>query len=145
FDFSVLRHFPFASFEMKNIVIEEVSTSKIKDTLLYSQRLSLLFNITDVFSKNLTVKKILVNGGNINIRIDSSGHGNYQFWKKSNDSTSTGEINLQRIGLNKVYLKYLDKKDNQNYGIFAKDAELSGKFSSDEFSLKTKADLFVDQ
>ena len=143
FDFSVIRHFPYASFEMKNVVIEEVSTADKKDTLLYSNRLSLLFNITDVFKKDITVKKILVNKGNINIRIDAEGHGNYHFWKKSADPSASGVIDIERIGLKNVVLKYIDKKDSQDYSMLADNAELSGKFSGDEFSLKTKADLLI--
>ena len=143
FDFSVLRHFPYASLEMKNVVIEEVSTTDKIDTLLYSNRLSLLFNITDVFKKDINVKKILVNNGCINIRIDEEGHGNYHFWKKSADTSSANVIDIEKIGLKKVVLKYIDKKDDQNYFMIADNAELSGKFSGEEFSLKTKADLLI--
>ncbi len=143
FDFSVLKHFPNAAFEMKNVVIEEISTTEKKDTLLYSKQLSLLFNIYDLLKKDITVKKILVNNGNINIRINAEGQGNYHFWKKSSDTSASSVIEIEKIDLKNVVLKYLDKKDNQDYTMLANNAELSGKFSGDEFSLKTKANLFI--
>ena len=143
FNFSLLSHFPYASFEMKNVVVEEVSTSEKKDTLLFSSRLSLLFNIIDVFKKDISVKKVLVNNGTINIRIDEAGHGNYHFWKKSSDTTEAGVIDIEKIVLKNVNLKYIDKKDNQDYSMLAYNANLSGKFSGNEFSLKTKADFLI--
>src|SRR5436190_7637749 len=66
FDFSVLRHFPFASFEMKNVLVDEVTKSNKKDTLLFSKRLSLLFNITDLFNKDVSIRKVLISDGSIN-------------------------------------------------------------------------------
>ena len=145
FEFSVFRHFPRASFEMKNVVIEGVSDSNITDTLLYAGRLSLLFSITDVFRKDIVVKKVMVYDGNINIRINKEGFGNYHFWKTTNDTSASGVIDLEKIGLKKVYLRYIDKKATQDYAMLANDAELSVKFSVDEFSLSTKAELFIDK
>ena len=144
FDFSVLRHFPYASLEMKNILVEEVSSSAKKDTLLYSDKLSLLFNISDIFKKDINLKKILVSNGKINIRIDKDGKENFFLLKKSKDQPEKGVVDLERIGLKNVVLNYQDKKANQDYSMMASDAELSGKFSSTQFSLKTKANLFVD-
>src|SRR5437870_4934943 len=43
FSFSILRHFPYASFDMKRIMAKEVTGKMEKDTLLYAEHLSLLF------------------------------------------------------------------------------------------------------
>lgn len=145
FDFTVLRHFPNASFELKDVVIDGVTENNTRDTLLYSKRLSLLFNIKDVFSKDINIKKVFVYDGGLNIRIDKQGHGNYIFWKKSDDSTQAGVVDIHKIGLKNVYLKYSDKKSDQDYAMLANQAELSGKFASNKFSFTTEADLFVDR
>ena len=145
FDFSVLRHFPFASFELKDVMMEEVSANKVKDTLLSSKNLSLLFNVLDLFGKDIRVKKIVIEDGSINIKIDSAGHGNYRFWKTGGDSSAGGELDIQKIILKNIYLKYDDLKANQQYALLAKEALLSGKFSNAEFSLNTNADLFIDK
>lgn len=144
FDFSVLRHFPYASFELKNVMIEENTKNQSKDTLLYSERLSLLFNIAGIFNKDVNLKRIIITNGSINIRIDSAGHGNYHFWKTTGDTSASGALDLQKIRLNNVYLKYCDNHAHQNYALLAKDADLTGKFGTGEFTLKTKAELFVD-
>lgn len=145
FDFTVLRHFPNASFELKDVVIDGVSENNTRDTLLFSKRLSLLFNIKDIFSKDINIKKVYVYDGGLNIRIDKQGHGNYIFWKKSADSTQSGVVDIHKIGLKNVYLNYADKKSDQEYAMLAKHVELSGKFASNKFSFTTEANLFVDR
>ncbi len=145
FNFSVIRHFPFASIDMDDVLIYDVTDSKKKDTLIYANRLALLFNITGIFNKDVTVRKIIFDKGNLNIRIDTAGKGNYKFWKTTDDTTSGGVIDLQRIILKDVAISYFDEKNHQDYNAFTKNAQLSGRFSSDEFTLTTSASLFVNQ
>ncbi len=145
FDFSVIRHFPYASFDLKNVVIDEVTLSEKKDTLLYSKRISLLFNVMGMFSNNISVKKILVTDGFTNIKIDGNGKGNYHFWKKPDDSTTTSALDLQKIGLKNVYVKYSDKKSEEYYGLLSKSGVLAVKIQGDQFSVNTQGDLFVDR
>ncbi|MCX6290500.1 MAG: DUF3971 domain-containing protein [Bacteroidetes bacterium] len=143
FDFSILRHFPFASVDMKQVVIKEATDKKIKDTLLYADHLSLLFNITGLFSKDFTVKKIVLKDAKVKVVMDENGKGNYHFWKSSSGSASSSGIDLKKIVLANVSIRYIDHYNKQDYLAEAKEAELSGKFSSDEFLLKTKADLMI--
>lgn len=145
FDFSVLRHFPYASFDLKKVVVEEVTEAPSKDTLLYSDRVSLLFNMLGLFSNNVAVKKILLYDGIVNIKINSEGKGNYRFWKKSENIGEPGTIDLEKIVLKNIGLVYKDVKGRKDYGLCAKNAVLSGRFTGEDFSLNTKADLFVDR
>jgi hypothetical protein len=144
FDFSVIRHFPFASFDLNEVVIDEVSSAPKKDTLLYSKKITLLFNLMGLFSQDVNVKKILISDGFANIKIDSSGHGNYRFWKKPSDSTGTTALDLQKIGLKNFYLRYADYKSAERYGLLSNSAVLAVKINGNEFTLNTKGDLFVD-
>jgi uncharacterized protein involved in outer membrane biogenesis len=144
FDFSVIRHFPYASFDLNDVVIDEVTNSPKKDTLLYSKKITLLFNVMGLFSKDVSVKKILVYDGFANIKIDKEGAGNYHFWKKPADSTSSSALDLQKIGLKNVYLRYVDLKSDEKYGLKANSTVLAVKIQGDEFNLNTKGDIFVD-
>ncbi len=144
FDFSVFRHFPLASIELKNVFIEEATKEKEKDTLLYAKRLSLLFKINDVFKNDVTIRKVLVYNGCLNIHVDEKGHGNYHFLKNAETTQASSDVGIEKIGLSNVYLKYIDKKSNQDYAMMAKSAELSGVFGSEKFSFGTKAELFID-
>lgn len=144
FDLSFVRHFPFAAVEMKEVLIHEVGITDTKDTLLAADRISLLFSVWDLFSKEIEVKKILLKDGQANLRIDAKGNNNYEFWKSAGDnSTSSTTLNLRLIGLENIRIQYHNLRDEQNYFLLAEKAALSGKFSDSEFSLNTEAKLFI--
>ncbi len=146
-DFSILHHFPFASVELENIVAKDALDSSVEkskqDTLLQAEHLSLLFNLTEIFSKNISIKKIILKNGTVHVCIDENGKNNYHFWKSSTD-TSSSVIDLEKIVLENVKMIYSNIRDHQKYIFTAKDGKLSGKFSADKFELKTDADLTVD-
>lgn len=144
FSFSILRHFPYASFDMKQFTAKEVTDIKEKDTLLYADHVSLLFNITSVFSKNFSVKKIVLKNGKVNVLVDKAGNNNYHFWKTTTDSGSTSAIDLKKITLVNMQVRYLNLHDRQDYLLNAKEGELSGNFSGDEFVLKSNAELLIN-
>ena len=76
--------------------------------------------------------------------MDEKGHGNYHFLKNTESSKSSADVGIEKIGLSNVFLKYIDKKSNQDYVLKAKNAELSGVFGNEKFSFQTKAELFID-
>src|SRR5437762_754668 len=49
FNFSLLRHFPYASVDMKQVMAKEVTDKEEKDTLLFAEHVSLMFNLTTIF------------------------------------------------------------------------------------------------
>ena len=145
FHFSVLKHFPYASFDMEEVMAQEVCDKKEKDTLLYAKNISFLFNIMAVFDKNIAVKKVLVKDGSVNIHIDKNGKNNYHFWKSTGDSTgSSSSVDVQQITLNNIRIRYFNEHDSQDYLFVSKESSLNGKFSEDQFTLNTDANLFVN-
>jgi len=85
-DFSVIRKFPYASIEFREI--HSLSSKDYKsdgiqvngDTLFNFKSLFLEFSIYDLLSKNYKISKIHAIGGNLNIARDKSGNFNYQIW-----------------------------------------------------------------
>jgi hypothetical protein len=145
FEFSVFRHFPYASVEMQKVLAKGVLKSLPDDTLLYAGHISLLFNMSGVFSGNVAVKKIVAQNGVANIRIDKQGNNNYRFWKVSGDSLKNASvIDLQKIALKEIVIRYEDLKNDQHYLMRTDEAELSGKFSEDQYILSADASLFME-
>ncbi|TAH40316.1 MAG: hypothetical protein EYC69_10905 [Bacteroidetes bacterium] len=145
FEFSVFRHFPLASVDLEKVMAKGVLKSLPDDTLLYADRISLQFNMAGIFSNNVAIKKIVASNGILNIRLDKEGNNNYHFWKSSGDSTKASPvINLQQILLSHMLIRYQDLKNDQHYFMKANEAELSGQFSDDQFTLTTTADLFME-
>ncbi|MBL0105579.1 MAG: hypothetical protein IPP51_18430 [Bacteroidetes bacterium] len=142
-DFSLITHFPFASIDFHELVMKDAIVSDKKDTLLKTNRLSLLFNVMAVFDKDVAIRKIILEDATVHIRIDSAGKSNYHFWKSSGDSSKAGVLDLQKILLKNVDITYVDKKNHQDYDLLAKKAALSGLFASDEYTLGIEGDLFV--
>ena len=97
-NFSVLKKFPYASLEFETVSADEVTKNEKKGTLFSAQSVYLQFNIIDIINKNYIIKKIHVENGLLNIKIDKKGNNNYQVWKAIPDS-SANDFNLELSSL----------------------------------------------
>jgi len=159
-DFSLLRHFPYASVDLKNVMAKDAlpltangspltpkgEKQSGSDTLLVAKRLSLLFNVIGIFSNHVSIKKIVVDDGSVHVRIDENGKNNYHFWKSSKamGDSAGSVIDLQKIVLKNVHVTYDNLHDHQRYACIANDGVLTGRFAKDEFELKTDAGLSIE-
>src|SRR5882724_4659587 len=66
-DFTVLKNFPNASVDFKNVIALDAIQDKNKDTLFIAGKISLQFNIVDIFKKNYHIKKMEINDANLKI------------------------------------------------------------------------------
>lgn len=144
-DFTVLKSFPYASLDFKNVKALEVIENKKKDTLFKAGKISLQFNLVDIIRKKYHVKKIKIDDVVVKIRIDKNGKDNYHFWKPSSDTSVTAfSFDLEKIVLTNVQLYYKDQKAGQKMDVLINKSTLSGKFSNSNYSLETVSDLFVN-
>ena len=139
-EFSVIRHFPFASIELKDIVAKDAGVKNTGDTLLKAEKVSLLFNMMGVFSKDVSIKKIILKDGTVNIRVHENGEDNYHFWKSGNGGASP-VIDLENVVLDNVRVTYTHHGADQKYVFHSIHGTLQGKFSTDKFELRANADL----
>jgi hypothetical protein len=144
-DFSIIKNFPYASIDFKNLKALDALEGKHKDTLFKAGKISLQFNLPDIFRKNYHIKKIAIENVILDIRIDETGKDNYHFWKSSNDtSASNFAFALEKINLGHVQLFYKNKKTIQNIDLLINKSELSGEFSAKNYSLKARSELFIN-
>ncbi len=144
-DFTVLKNFPYASVDFKNVKALDAGSDKRKDTLFKAGEISMQFNIVDVFKKNYHIKKIELTDVDLRVRIDKEGKDNYHFWKESADTTSTAfSFALEKIILNRVKLNYKDSRAHQVIDGEVKSGKFSGEFSNDSYTLHTVAELYVN-
>lgn len=145
-DFTIIKSFPFASVDFKNVKALDATKNKKKDTLFTANKISLQFNIIDIFHKNYHIKKIEVNDGDINVRIDKNGNDNYHFWKSVPETdTSKFSFALEEIVLNQVEFSYKNYKTKQYVNLLINNSKLSGEFSESKYSLETESDLFINK
>lgn len=144
-NFTILKSFPFASLDFKNVKALDAVKNKNKDTLFKAQKISLQFNIIDIFNKNYHIKKIKFNTVDLNIRIDKQGNDNYHFLKTSSDTTTTNfYFALEEIVLKQIHLRYKNNQLQQRVNVLINKSKLSGKFSNEKYSLEILSDLFIN-
>jgi AsmA-like C-terminal region len=145
-NFSVFKKFPYASLEFKKVTAEEVVNSDKKGTLFSAQKIYLQFNIIDILNKDYTIKKVNVENGIVNVKIDKNGNDNYHFWKTKRDSAKSKlNVELEDLRFKGVTFYILNEYKNLDMAIEAVNLSLSGNFSSSNYTLKAKAELLAHQ
>lgn len=144
-NFSILKKFPYASLEFGNVTADEVTKNKKNGTLFSAQSIFFQFNLIDIINKNYIIKKITVENGLVNIKIDKNGNDNYHFWKESTDSTNHFNLELESLKFKDFTFYTLNEYKNLDFAIEANSINLSGNLSDIKFNLQTQADLFIHQ
>ena len=137
-DFSLLKHFPYASLSFSNVVIAD-KLRKGHD-LLNVKEFSLLCNVFSLFGNKIELSKILVRDGEINMYKDDKGRMNFDILKPSNDkapSKSDLAVQLKKAELKNVHFTYFDQLLTTNTDVDLKDVLLKGNFSNALFDLET--------
>lgn len=145
-DFTVIKNFPYASVDFKNVKALEAVEQKKKDTLFSAGRISFQFNLVDVFKKKYDIKKIQVDNADFKIKIDKDGNDNYHILKPTADTAKTAfSFALKKIVLTEIHLSYKNKKTDQHIDLTIHKSVSSGKFSNDNYTLESNTELFLKE
>jgi hypothetical protein len=150
--FSVLRKFPNASLEFRDVLIKSVKhfqknefPNQFADTLLSAERLFLEFSLRSLISKQYHITSIQIEEGQANVLIDSRGDENYRFWEtKEQGKELDFKIDLQNLGMYKVHILFSDKVENIDITSLIQSLSLSGNFSANQYTLKGRSEFFLD-
>ncbi|MFW6248431.1 MAG: hypothetical protein ACOC4J_01515, partial [Bacteroidota bacterium] len=149
--FSLLRNFPFASVEFKNLLIyhnpgfdqTEFGNSQ-QDTLFHFNRLSLEMDLVDILQKRYRIHTITASGGTINLLTDSKEAVNFRFWNPVKDSEQQEfQIDIKKVHFKNTRLSYINKVRQTNLVSNIDDLKVKGAFGKDQFTIlnKTKGDI----
>jgi hypothetical protein len=116
-NFSLLRKFPKASLELKNVVVlsspgfdKTMFIEANTDTLLQANNVSLEFKITDIISGEYNIGNIEVRNGNVTLLTDTAGRVNYEFTADNEKSSEKPfMLDLNKITLTNVGALYWNK------------------------------------
>jgi hypothetical protein len=145
-DLTVLKSFPDCAIEFKELTAMDSKDFGRTDTLLYAKRLSLAFNIKDLFNKNYTIKKIILDQARCHLKVDKKGNANYMVWK-SESTTDKGDslkFALEKIQLTKIDLVYKDSKHRIKLNTFIKELNFKGNFNEEDHTLISDGGAYVD-
>ncbi len=147
-DFTILKTFPNASIQFKQIACKEVSDQEEKRNLIEAEEISLSFNIINLFTKNYTFKKLSIKNGSAFIHIDKNGKRNFDVLKTREDKDSTEQtgsssFQIEDISISNVDITYLDDFRNQEYAGLVHKLRISGKFSDRKHTTEGDVSLFL--
>lgn len=143
---TIIKSFPDCAIEFKELTAMDSKEFQSNDTLLYAKRLSLAFNLKELFNKNYTIKKIELANARCHIKIDKKGNANYLVWKSDGRETNSDSLKfaLQKISLTDVNLIYKDSKNKIKLNTVIKELHFKGNFSDDNYTLKSDGIAFVN-
>lgn len=142
-DFSVIRKFPFAALEFKEVLVKD--SFKKNDTLLQASSVFLYFNLIDVLKGKYSLKKIQVKDAFANPIIDANGKENFEFWDSKPDKGEKAvSFSIEEVLLKNVNIHFIDLRHHHNISVKTEKSVLSGNFSSEKFTLKTALGFFAD-
>ena len=143
-EFSLLRRFPKASIQFKNIKIQESSNRKNKTNLLEAKSLFLEFDPFDLLTGNYTIDEVYLSESKLNIANFEDGKNNFQFLN-SEETDDSFQISLKKVVLNQSSISYNDDKNDLDFELEVKQLTLSGDFESKEFDLKLSSSGIANQ
>ncbi len=149
--FSMLKKFPAAALEFKNITIYTPTNSTKKedprfnnDTVLIAENLFLQFSLTDLFKKNYIIKAIHIKNGNVHIEISDNGDKNFIVWKTtSNTETSKVKLQLKDVRFTNMEARYLNRMNHSDFKFLLNRLNMRGELSKDSGRLDISSDLLI--
>lgn len=149
--FSLLKKFPGAALEFKNVIIySPTNFNKSEDagfhhdTLLIAENLYLQFSITDLFKKNYIIKAIHIKNGKLNVEISRNGVKNFIVWKTTSDTASSKvTLQLKDVRFTNMEARYLNRMNHSDFGFFINQFNMRGVLSKGSGKLEISSDLFI--
>lgn len=151
-NFSLLKKFPNASLEFKNVLAHSKKGfyHQIQgfnaDTLFFAKSIYVQINLIDLLSKNYKINSIHFDQGKINLFIDHLGDANYIFWnKKTNSEETEFKLELNEVKITRSELLFCN--DATKFIVKSKlnKVDFEGDFSNQNYIMKIKSDLFINQ
>ena len=145
-DLTIFKSFPNCALEFKELTAMDAKEFKSNDTLLYAKRLSLNFNIKDLFNKNYSIKKIEIENARCHLKVDKNGNANYLVWKSEGTETSGDSLKfaLEKITLSNVEVSYKNSQHKIKSNTFIKELSFKGNFNDINYDLKSEGAAYID-
>ncbi|MBT3418056.1 MAG: hypothetical protein HN427_04705 [Flavobacteriales bacterium] len=141
-EFSLYKNFPYASVQLNDVLILE-SFENSNDTLLFAKQAFVKLNILDIISQKYNVRSIIFESGNINVKYDKDGIGNFNIFRDSTKSKNKLEIN--RIEIKNSDFTYNNSKTDFSSNNKLSDIEINLTINEDNTEVNIGGDLFSQE
>lgn len=147
-DVSLLRSFPHLQVSLYDIAVKD---SLIKELpLIQMGEFSVNLNLIDAIRNNrdITIERLILSDGDINIITGRNGDPNYAIFKESNETTddtlAQPDITLNAYQIKSVNIRYIDIPAGSSYNIQSIESKGSLKFLSEGIFVKNEASMKVN-
>ena len=151
--FSLIRRFPLATIDCKNLLISSPDTLKntglIRDTLLNVGHLYVSVEATPLLKGIFEVKKVEIDNADVFYKVDSLGKTSYDFLMNTTqagaiDTTSNSiYLDVKTFQLENVRCHYQDQQMKAGANLLVDEMDLSGLIDNDQYFGQVKGKLFL--
>jgi len=142
-DISIWEEFPLIAVSFKDVVVGE-SYKVNPGVLAKAQYVYFAFNAIDLLQDNYIIKRVIIDGGEINLEKNSIGEINYNIVDKSERSEGI-ELDLDKIKIINTKFSYSNLVNNQELSLQLKDIRSTIKLIKDYYSFNIKGDLVSER
>lgn len=138
-----LRKFPHASLRFSEVYSRGRGNTE-NDTLFFAKALYFEFDLWQVFSDDLSIKKISAENGLISVIMPEEGLPNYHIWKEDTSTNEDGFFTLEEVSLSNFNTRFQHASSTTEIYGFVNNYWLSGNFGTENLALRQKASLMLD-
>ncbi|MBK9190811.1 MAG: hypothetical protein IPM77_04455 [Crocinitomicaceae bacterium] len=144
-ELSLFHDFPRASLEFRKVLIRDAfANHESSDTLLFSERSFLTFNIWDVWNEDYSVKRLAFEDAKLNLRTAKDGDVNYDIFKETADTTESNfEFVLELLRVDRLAFQYSNHATGQHYKIDVLKSLIKADFTADNFEIVSESDVYI--
>ncbi|MDY0014601.1 MAG: AsmA-like C-terminal region-containing protein [Bacteroidales bacterium] len=139
--FSLIRKFPMASLEIKQMHVQGLSE---KRDVLSAEYVFLQFNIFEVLTSNFKLKRIEINNAVLRLKVFKDGVANWEVFNEKDTSDTDFALNLNVILFRKINVSYEDLSNDIEFGLSVKDLNAKGDFAKQTFDLQLSTNFMLD-
>ena len=139
--FAGIRHFPNVGLDIKDLYSPGYTKT---DTLLFAPNVSLSFNLINILTGNIEIKKIELTDATIHLERDKTGKTNFELAKNNRKTESGSTLAFDKLKLVNVLFNYSDKKTNTTVVLLFDDMEIKGSLKEEIIDLKANGKAMIN-
>ena len=149
--FSFIKKFPFASFELENVIIKanenfknnNVFSDFRNDTLLQASKVFMEFNVLDLLKKQYNITSVEFKDGKVNMLIDKNGLENYLILNKNTKGNQQLAIDLKNVSIKNVKILIVNQLQNYHTSFIIDQLVFKGNINKGESIIAANGNVQV--